>query len=220
MSKRRRGPVPLEVFITRVSAMMVGVALAAMPTGVFAHRLDEVLLTSQVSIEPTRIVIDVYVTPGVLVARQFLENLDPLGDGVNDTDLDAFAAALLRRFTLWSDGVQLKPMVVAADAAPTADLLEGTGAVHVSVEAGSDGAAGQHFVEIANLYEPGVSIYLANAMLPPSDRVAIHAQTRDERQQRLRVDYSVAPRAIWPFGILAATLALAAAAYWRRRSSS
>ena len=50
---------------------------------------------------------------------------------------------------------------------------------------------GGHQLFFRNTHRPDVSVYLANALVPESDRVAVTAQRRDAGQQDLTIDYVV-----------------------------
>jgi hypothetical protein len=42
-----------------------------------------------------------------------------------------------------------------------------------------------------NAHAPGVSVYLANALVPDNRRVAISAQRRDQAQKELTIDFAL-----------------------------
>jgi hypothetical protein len=79
---------------------------------------------------------------------------------------------------------------------------------------------GNHQVLFRNRFQPDGSVYLANALVPASDRVAVTAQQRDGDQRTLMIDYRIRPAstthlAMWP---LAAAIggALLLMVVWRR----
>jgi hypothetical protein len=68
--------------------------------------------------------------------------------------------------------------------------------------------AGEHRVQFRNRYRHDVSVYLANALVPESGRVAVMAQHRAADQGDLTIDYRVdgepgLPSAAWLLGALA-----------------
>src|SRR5207344_1946224 len=54
------------------------------PSRVWAHRLDELLQATQVTIGEDHVVVNVYLTPGILVAPSFDRTIDRDGNGVID----------------------------------------------------------------------------------------------------------------------------------------
>jgi len=72
--------------------------------------------------------------------------------------------------------------------------------------------AGVHQVAFRNRYRGDVSVYLANALVPASDRVAITAQHHSAEQRELMIDYELRAETTtlpWPWIAAAAVLALA-----------
>ena len=52
---------------------------------------------------------------------------------------------------------------------------------------------GEHQLAFRNMDRRDVSVYLANALVPRSDRVVITAQRRDPAQRDLTIDYVLRP---------------------------
>jgi hypothetical protein len=64
-----------------------------------------------------------------------------------------------------------------------------------------------------NRHHPARSVYLANALVPGSDEVAVTAQRRDRDQTELTIDYVLRaaparPTGAWLLGSIAAATAL------------
>jgi hypothetical protein len=76
-------------------------------------------------------------------------------------------------------------------------------------------AAGVHHVRYANAHRPDVGVYLANALVPASARVAITDQLRDVDQRSLDVMYVLHAETGGPRGrtlvLIVATVAIALA---------
>src|SRR5262249_53406279 len=71
--------------------------LLAPPPTLFAHRLDEYLQATLVSIEPNAIRLQINLTPGVAVAEPVLARIDLDRDGVISTNEAAAYAEMLKR---------------------------------------------------------------------------------------------------------------------------
>jgi len=54
-------------------------------------------------------------------------------------------------------------------------------------------ADGAHHLWLHNTHDRPVSVYLANALVPESERIAIGAQRRDQAQSELTIDFAVRP---------------------------
>jgi hypothetical protein len=84
---------------------------------------------------------------------------------------------------------------------------------------------GRHQLLFRNRHHPDRSVYLANALVPDSDDVAVTAQRRDGDQTELTIEYivraapaSASSRTAWLLGSIAAAMVLSA--LWIRRSRS
>ena len=65
----------------------------APPRAALAHPLDIYLQASYITVAPAQIVVELDLTPGVLVAPEALTQLDPDGDGqITDAEARAYAS--------------------------------------------------------------------------------------------------------------------------------
>src|SRR5690242_16903274 len=71
-------------------------ALLAFPSAVFAHRLDEYLQATLVTIEPGGVRLEINLSPGVAVAEKVLALMDSNHNGVISTNESAAYAELLK----------------------------------------------------------------------------------------------------------------------------
>src|SRR5205085_9215508 len=111
--------------------MRLGLATAAAillsgHTPVFAHRLDEYLQATLLSVEKDLIVAQIRLTPGVAVFPVVLASIDADADGVlSDTEQNAYAARVLRDLSFAIDGHPLQLRLVSAKFANIEDMMEG-----------------------------------------------------------------------------------------------
>jgi len=100
------------------------------------------------------------------------------------------------------DGRSLPTRVRASSFPDAAAVRRGEGTIRLDVEATvPDLSPGSHRLLFRNAHLAGHSAYLANALVPESDRVAVTAQRRDRDQSELTIEYTV------PGGSAAASLA-------------
>ncbi len=77
----------------------------APPRAALAHPLDVYLQAMYITVAPTQIVVELDLSPGVLVAPQVLSELDPDGDQqVSDAEGQAYVDAMLHNVVLQVDG--------------------------------------------------------------------------------------------------------------------
>jgi hypothetical protein len=198
-----------------VSAAALGIWLAfAAPAG--AHRIDEYLQATRVSIDVDRIGLDIALTPGASVAPQVLEWIDTNRDGeISAAEGDAYARLMIGSVVLSVDGRPEPVTLVAAGFPDVRDMRLGEGTIRIRAIARlSATAGGRHRVSYVNSHRPEASVYLVNALVPEDPRIRIADQRRDEAQHGLTVDYSVRP---WTRGWLFAGLVVIGALVMTRK---
>ncbi len=84
-------------------------------------------------------------------------------------------------------------------------MAEGIGTVRLRASARLPSAAsGRHVLTYINSHRSESSVYLANALVPTDNRIAITNQRRDPEQHMLTLEYDVAYGA-WPQVLLLAS---------------
>jgi hypothetical protein len=193
--------------------------------GVSAHRVDEYLQATRIAIDPDRVQLELDLTPGIALAQSIVSDVDGDGDGVLSNDeQSAYARLVLSALTLDIDGTPLRAELGQA-AFPGVDAIrrgEGTIRLHLAAPLPRL-AGGVHHLSFRNRHHSDRSVYLANALVPASDRVAVTAQRRDGNQSELTIDYMLRaaparPPAAWLLGGLVAATVLSALAMRPLRS--
>jgi len=202
------------------AALAAAIALAAAAPA-SAHRKDEYLQAARIAIDPGRVRVELDLTPGIAVADDVLRQIDTDHSGtLSDAEMDAYAGGVVRGIALEIDGRPLTARVVER-MAPTAEAVRlGEGAIRLQLSAPAPPlGAGAHRLRYRNTHRSDIGVYLANALVPSSDRIAITDQQRDVDQRELRIDYVVrgdaaALRGRWIVpGLIG--LAIASAVLWR-----
>ena len=188
------------------SGLAIGAALALTllaTADVFAHRTEDYLQAARIGVEPDRIQITLDLTPGTAVAESFLAAIDRDGDGsLSAAEQREYARQMVSAWQLDLDGRSLPTRVRALSFPDAAAVRRGEGTIRLDVEATvPDLSPGSHRLLFRNAHLAGHSAYLANALVPESDRVAVTAQRRDRDQSELIIEYTM------PGGSAAASLA-------------
>ncbi|HEY7116836.1 MAG TPA: hypothetical protein VH475_09630 [Tepidisphaeraceae bacterium] len=212
--------------IDRRAALVLLVAVVALPGTAWAHVLDEYLQATLVDIAPDDIRLEINLTPGVDVAEPILALMNPNRDGVISTDEAARYAGLLKRdLTVRLDDRDVELRLAGSHYPEPGELRGGWGIVQVefSIHPGSL-AAGEHRLTVENRHLPGVSVYLVNAARPRSGWIRITKQNRNENQSwgEIAFDYRPAARSSRSVGLMAlvAGVIVAVCAGVRRRKAS
>jgi hypothetical protein len=163
------------------------------PAPAAAHRLDEYLQASRLSIAMDRVDLEIDLTPGAAIAATVVGWIDTDHDGqVSDREGDAYATAVLGAVTLSADGRRLALTLNDRQFPDFADMMAGVGIIRLRAVASMAPTAGRHVLAYSNTHRSGGSVYLANALVPADHRITIASQRRDPAQHTLTLEYDVA----------------------------
>src|SRR5262245_36702969 len=119
---------------TRLAA--AGAILLLAGTPVSAHRLDEYLQATTISVEKDRVEAQIRLTPGVAVFHIVLSRIDTDRDGViSEAERRGYAEEVLRDLSLAVDGDRLPLRLVASKFAKIEEMKEGVGEIELDFEA-------------------------------------------------------------------------------------
>jgi hypothetical protein len=168
-------------------------AVFAAATQTSAHRLDELLQAARIGIDEKRVDLELDVTPGAAVADRLINEIDRDGDGTfSIAEQRSFVDRVFAEIQMTVDDnvVRVSPRSFAFPAAAAFQNGDGVIAIRASatLPVPSEGA---HRLEFDNGYRRDISVYLANALVPETNRVAVTGQERDGIQSRLRIAYDV-----------------------------
>jgi hypothetical protein len=181
-----------------VTFVLLGLVLGR-PIPVGAHRLDEYLQATRLSIDIDRVNLDIDLTPGVSVASRILGWMDTNGDGeISTIERDAYARQVLSSVALSVDG-RAVPIALADGRFPDVrDMTAGIGTIRLrATSRWQPASSGRHHIVYVNEHRPEMSVYLVNALVPADPRIRITEQRRDPAQHRLTLDYEVTTGSGW-----------------------
>jgi len=198
------------------SALVLAVtAVVLLARGLSAHRLDEVLQAARIAIEPDRATLELDLTPGIAVADGVVVDIDRDRDGSLSADEKrAYVARVLGAIVLELDDQPLRVQPIAATFPDLAALRRGDAAIQLQADAMLPPLHdGGHQLLFRNAHDRDVSVYLANALVPQSDRIGVTAQRRDGGQSELTIDFVARPGSatstvMWLLGSIAGAAGL------------
>ena len=160
-----------------------------------AHRRDEYLQAARVAIDPDRIEIELDLTPGIAVAAQVLAAIDRDGNrSISDGEARAYRARVLDGLAVDVDGTPLALELVDSSVPEVAAVLNGEGTMRLRAAAALPRvSAGTHHLRYRNSHRPDIGVYLVNALVPASARVAVVSQRRDVDQRDVTIEYTLGP---------------------------
>jgi hypothetical protein len=175
----------------RCPGLLLG--LLALPCTSLAHRLDEYLQATLVTIEPGEVRLRINLTPGVAVAEPVLSLIDRDRDGVISTNEAAAYSKLLKGDLVLRLDQRKVELKLASSSFPALDELRtGWGFIQMEFSATIGPlAAGAHSLTLKNRHLHTLSVYLFNAAQPRSGSVHITAQKRNDSQSAGEIQFTV-----------------------------
>ena len=210
----------------RAAAGLASLILTGASPRIAAHRLDEYLQAARIALDPDRVRIELDLTAGVAVADSVIADIGRDRTGTISADAaQAYAASVSRAIAVDVDGTPLTVDLTNARFPAVESVRTGSSTIRIELSADIPLLpAGSHHLRYRNSFRPDIGAYLANALVPASDRISITGQRRDFDQRELIVDYvldgnrTLAARIYYGVSILCVLLALASL-WWRRRTS-
>jgi hypothetical protein len=177
------------------------------PATAAAHRLDEYLQATRISVEVNRVLVEMNLTPGAAVADSLFSTIDRDGDQhISEAEGAAYAELVVRSLSLDVDGWrhQLTPETYRIPS--LADMRLGEGVIRLKATAALPRvSAGPHHLRFTNTHRSDIGVYLVNALVPSDMRIHITGQSRDMLQRDYEMQFtvtrgedSVALAAVWP----------------------
>jgi len=159
-----------------------------------AHRLDEYLQATRISIEAGRIVVEMNLTPGAAVAEGVIAEIDRDGNGkLSPAETAAYARNVVRFLLLEVDGTEQSLILEQYRFPSPEDMRQGLGIIRLSASGSTPSIlAGPHHLVFKNTHRSDIGVYLVNALVPSDERIRIHGQSRDFLQREYTLEYALA----------------------------
>lgn len=175
----------------RAGSLAFVIVAAIATSDLSAHRRDEYLQAARLAIAPGRVELQLDLTPGIAVADSVTADIDRNGDGVfSEEERQAYVQRVLGGVSLDVDGYIVQARSTSASFPNGDAFTRGEGVIQLQLEATLPAlSAGTHHLTYHNTHRRDIGVYLANALMPDTDRVTISAQLRDPEQRDLTIDY-------------------------------
>jgi hypothetical protein len=196
-----------------------------------AHRLDEYLQGTIISVEKNRVDAHITLTPGVSVFPIIRADLDSDGDGViSGIEQQAYARRVLQDISLSIDGRALTPRLRSVEFPAMNEMKAGSGEIRIDVSADLPGGGANRKLIFENHHESRIAAYQVNCLVPRDADIRIVAQKRNYLQSFYELDFVQAgaltgilsfewlPGAGKPRGTAALLLVAGLSLLWRRRA--
>jgi hypothetical protein len=195
-------------------SVAVIVLLAGMPAP--AHRLDEYLQGTLISVEKNRIDAQITLTPGVAVFPILLAEIDTDGNGViSAAEQQAYADRVLGDLSLRIDDQPLAPQLLSMEFPALDEMKAGRGQIRIEFSANLPRGGPNRKLIFENHHQSGIAAYQVNCLVPRDPDIRILAQNRNYSQSFYELDF-VQATAQFGLGTVALLLAAGLTLLWRR----
>jgi hypothetical protein len=156
-----------------------------------AHRLDEYLQATLISVEKNRVDVSMRLIPGIAVSSDVIASIDTNRDGVlSPQEQWNYARRVLSELTLTIDGWKLNPKLKSADFPKIQEMRDGVGEIHIEYTAELPAGGSNRKLSLENNNHRQRSVYLVNALAPSDPGISIVAQKRNQVQSTYELDYA------------------------------
>lgn len=137
-------------------------------TAAQAHPLDEVVQGAYLSLSPGKVLLELDLSPGPLVAGKVLTALDANGDQrVTPAEARAYAVRVLAQSTLTVNGAPARWTLDEVTVPPYQNLKAAGDTIKIYATAPRTDRAGAHTLTYVNRYQPAKTQAIANIFLLP-----------------------------------------------------
>ncbi len=156
-----------------------------------AHRLDEYLQGTLLTIEKTRVEAQMTLTPGVSVFPVLITQIDSNGDGViSESERRAYAGRVLSDISLSIDGRVLTPRLVSMEFPEIAEMKEGRGQIQIYFDAELPFGGPARKLKFENHHQSRIAAYQVNSLVPRDPGIQILAQNRNYAQSIYELEFA------------------------------
>jgi hypothetical protein len=205
--------------VKRLAIVVLGLTVA-LPATLTAHRLDEYLQASRLSLLTDGVGVEVDLTPGSSVAAEVSAQIDTDGDRqLTAVEVERYARGVLADLVLEANEDAVSLRLTGVQAPPVDEMMAGLGTIRITAIGDRPGIGhGRVRLHYRNNHQGPSSVYLVNALVPRDGGVRVTAQTRDAHQQEIALEFeapgSTLPRLAW---LLAGVLAIGGLVVVRQR---
>jgi hypothetical protein len=174
----------------KLLAVVAAIVLLSLPATPCAHRLDEYLQATLLSVDSGHVEGSIRLVPGVAVFSAVIASIDTNGDGtLSLAEQRAYAQRVLRDVTLRIDGQRLPLRLVSASFPALEEMKQGIGQIQLDFTADLPPGGARRRLVFENHHQSLIAAYLVNCLVPRDRNVRITAQSRNENQSFYQLDF-------------------------------
>ena len=177
--------------MTKKVIVVAHALLLSLGSSAEAHRLDEYLQATLISIEADLFQAQLRLTPGVAVSSAVLANIDTDSDAeISETEGRAYAEQVLHDLSLTVDGDVVSLQLSSVEFPPAKLITEGLGQIRLEFSGTLPPGPVKRTLVFENRHQRRIAEYLVNCLVPRDPTIRIVAQHRNEQQSLYQLDYT------------------------------
>ena len=170
--------------------IVAGALLLVLGKPASAHRLDEYLQATTLSVDHGHVQVQMRLTPGVAVFSRVFANIDTDRNGIlSKAEQQAYAERVLHDLAFTMDGKRLQARLSSWRYAQTAEMKAGRGDIQLEFSAEAPRSSGNHRLVVANHHQNRIAVYLINGLVPHDPSIQVTEQRRNMQQSWYELDY-------------------------------
>ena len=155
-----------------------------------AHRLDEYLQATTISLQKDRVQAQIRLTPGVAVYSSVMALIDTDRDGaISSEEERGYARRVLDDLSLTVDGDHPKLKLVSTTFPEVGAIKEGLGEIQIDFAADVGGHRFERRLVFENHHQAPIASYLVNCLIPSDPDIRVTRQNRNFGQSVYQLDY-------------------------------
>lgn len=171
-------------------AVAIAVCVLVYGKTAFAHRIDEYLQATMLSLETSHVHGSMRLIPGILVSPSVIACIDADADGAfSESEERAYAQRVLDDLSITIDGKSMRPKLISSSFPQPAQLRDGLGEIHIEYNMDLPAGGQNRSLILTNHHLSGSSVYLMNVLVPKDRGIRLLAQKRNEQQSVYELDY-------------------------------
>lgn len=176
----------------RIAAFVTVLAVLVLATPAFAHRLDEYLQATTITVGRDEIDLRLRLTAGVTAASQVLSIVDANGDGrLSEVEQRSYADRVRRDLTLSIDGRASSLRLTSFAYPDAAEIRSGLGDIVLTFSVALTPSDSLRALIFENHHHPAAPAFLVNTLVPVDTTVHILAQQRNRDQSSYRLSFAI-----------------------------
>ena len=171
-------------------AASIGALAVLLAQSAHAHRIDEYLQATLLSLQEDRVQASMRLVPGILAAPSVIAEIDQDHDGIlSESEKHAYALRVLDDLTIEIDGAGVLPKLIAWHFPTPAQVRDGLGEIQIEYAVSVPSVGANRTLTLADHHLSRTSVYLVNVLVPDDRDIHIVSQRRNEQQSWYELRY-------------------------------